>query len=71
MSIHVRELKLGDAVKILSNSDQVLALVKYAKAEEVVAEVAETVVAAGAAPAAGAAGAAPAAAAPAAPSAKA
>ncbi|HCM26262.1 MAG: 50S ribosomal protein L25/general stress protein Ctc [Treponema sp. GWB1_62_6] len=65
MSIHVRDLKLGDAVKILSNNDQVLALVKYAKAEEVVAEVAETVVAA--APVAGAA----AAAAPAAPAAKA
>jgi large subunit ribosomal protein L25 len=59
-SIHVRDLKLGDGVRLLSNADQVIALVKYAK-EEVAAPVAEEVAAAataaipGAAPVPGAA----------------
>jgi large subunit ribosomal protein L25 len=58
-SIHVRDLKLGDDVRLISNSDQVIALVKFAKAEaapveeEVVAEVAADAAAA-TAPAAGA-----------------
>ncbi len=34
-SIHVADLKLGDSVKILTSSDQVIALVKFAKAESV------------------------------------
>jgi large subunit ribosomal protein L25 len=59
-SIHVRDLKLGDSIRVISNPDQVIALVKYAKAEVVDTEVA---VAAPEAPAAAAA----AAAAPAAP----
>ncbi|GHV74801.1 50S ribosomal protein L25 [Spirochaetia bacterium] len=38
-SIHVRDLKLGDGVRLISNPDQVVALVKFAKAEvEVAAE---------------------------------
>ncbi|MDR2596891.1 MAG: 50S ribosomal protein L25 [Treponema sp.] len=60
-SIHVRDIPLADGVKLISNPDQVVALVKFAKAE-VVAPVAEeaaaasaTGAAAGAAPAAGAA----------------
>ena len=52
-SIHVRDLSLGDGVKLLSAEDQVVALVKFAKAEK----------AAGAEAAEGAAEAAPAAAA--------
>ena len=63
-SIHVRDLKLGADVRVLSNGDQVIALVKYAKAETVEA-------AAEAAPAVAATAAAPAAAAAAAPAAKA
>ncbi|WP_010262276.1 50S ribosomal protein L25 [Treponema primitia] len=43
-SIHVRDLKLGDGVRLISNADQVVALVKFAKAEVEVA--AETEVAA-------------------------
>ena len=41
-SIHVRDLKLGDGVKLISGEDQVIALVKFAKAEAapVVAEAA-------------------------------
>jgi large subunit ribosomal protein L25 len=39
-SIHVRDLKLGDGVRLISNPDQVVALVKFAKAE--VEPVAET-----------------------------
>lgn len=59
-SIHVRDIKRSDAVRILSSGDQVVALVKFAKAEaEPVAE--EAAVADAAAPAAGAPGAAPAA----------
>ncbi|MDR2433300.1 MAG: 50S ribosomal protein L25 [Treponema sp.] len=61
-SIHVRDIPLGEAVKLISGADQVVALVKFAKAEAAPAVEAE---AAGAA-AAPAAGAAPAAAAPAA-----
>jgi large subunit ribosomal protein L25 len=47
-SIQVRDLKLGEGVRLLSNEDQVIALVKYAR-EEVAAPVAEEVVAAAAA----------------------
>jgi large subunit ribosomal protein L25 len=43
-SIHVRDLTLGDGVRLISNPDQVVALVKFAKAE--VEAVAETEVAA-------------------------
>jgi large subunit ribosomal protein L25 len=32
-SIHVRDLALGDGVRLISNPDQVVALVKFAKAE--------------------------------------
>jgi large subunit ribosomal protein L25 len=32
-SIHVRDLKLGEAVKIITSGDQVIALVKFAKAD--------------------------------------
>ncbi|GHV27363.1 50S ribosomal protein L25 [Spirochaetia bacterium] len=32
-SIHVRDLKIGDGVRLISNPDQVVALVKFAKAE--------------------------------------
>jgi large subunit ribosomal protein L25 len=64
-SLHVRDLKLGDGVRLLSNEDQVVALVKFAR-EEAAAPVAEEAVAAPAAAAPGAPGAAPAAAAPAA-----
>ena len=63
-SIHVRDIKRSDAVRILSSGDQVVALVKFAKAEaEPVAEeaaAAPDAAAAAAAPAAGAAPAAPA-----------
>ncbi len=58
-SIHVRDLKLSANVKILSNADQVVATVKFAKAEVVEAEA--EAAATGTAPAAGAASAAPAA----------
>ena len=61
-SIHVRDIVHADSVKLLSAADQVVVLVKFAKAE------AESAAAAEAAPAAEAA--APAAAAPAAPAAK-
>ncbi|PKL25428.1 MAG: 50S ribosomal protein L25 [Spirochaetae bacterium HGW-Spirochaetae-3] len=61
-SIHVRDIVHAEGVKILSATDQVVVLVKFAKAEEVeaVAEVAAPAAAA-AAPVAGAAPAAPAA----------
>jgi large subunit ribosomal protein L25 len=54
-SIHVRDLKLAANVKILSNADQVVATVKFAKAEvvEAEAEVAAAPAAGAAAPAAG------------------
>jgi len=71
-SLHVRDIPLGEGVKLVSAPDQVVALVKFAKAEAVAAPTAEeaaatatgaagAVPAAGAAPATGAAGAAPAA----------
>jgi large subunit ribosomal protein L25 len=71
-SIHVRDIPLAQGVRLLSNPDQVVALVKFAKIEVVAAPEAEAAAAgeAGAAPAAGAAaapGAAPAAGAAAAP----
>lgn len=53
-AIHVRDLALGSGVKLISNPDQVVALVKFAKAEAAPA-VAEEAAAAAAAPAAGAA----------------
>jgi len=60
-SLHVRDIPLAAGVKLLSNPDQVVALVKFAKAEAVAVVAPE----AAAAAAATAAGAAPAAAAPA------
>jgi len=64
-SLHVRDIPLGEGVRLVSAPDQVVALVKFAKAEAVAAPTAEAAAAAagapGAAPAAGAAGAAPAA----------
>jgi large subunit ribosomal protein L25 len=68
-SIHVRDIKLGEGVKLISNADQVVALVKYAKAEVEAAKTEEAAAegaaaASGtAAPGAATAGAAPAAAA--------
>jgi large subunit ribosomal protein L25 len=58
-SIHVRDLALGNGVKLISNADQVVALVKFAKAEAVpvVDEEAAAAEAAAAALAAGAPGA--------------
>lgn len=64
-SIHVRDLKLSSDIRVISSGDQVIVLVKYAKAEV------EAPVAAEAAPAAAAAAAPAAAAAAAAPAAKA
>jgi large subunit ribosomal protein L25 len=40
-SIHVRDLVLGDGVKLVSGEDQVVALVKFAKAEAAAAETGE------------------------------
>lgn len=60
-SIHVRDIVHAPAVKVLSSADQVVVLVKFAKAEEVAApteEEAAAAAAAAAAPAAGAPGAA-------------
>lgn len=51
-SIHVRDIPLGEGVKLISAGDQVVALVKFAKAEAAAAEGAEGTPAAGAAPAA-------------------
>jgi len=58
-SLHVRDIHLAEGVKLISNPDQVVALVKFAKAEAVVAETPEAAAAAaeGAAAAAPAAGA--------------
>jgi len=60
-SFHVRDIQLGEGVKLISAPDQVVALVKFAKAEAAAAATAEAAAAGapGAAPA-GAAGAAPA-----------
>jgi large subunit ribosomal protein L25 len=58
-SIHVRDLVLGDGVRLISGGDQVVALVKFAKVEAVAAPTAEEAAAAAAAaagPAAPAAG---------------
>jgi large subunit ribosomal protein L25 len=67
-SMHVRDIPLAQGIKLLSNPDQVIALVKFAKIEVVAEptpeEAAAAAAAAGAAPAAGAPGAAPAAGAP-------
>jgi large subunit ribosomal protein L25 len=65
-SLHVRDIPLGEGVRLLSAADQVVALVKFARAEAAKAVDAEAAApgaapAAGAAPAPGAAGAAPAA----------
>jgi large subunit ribosomal protein L25 len=69
-SFHVRDIPLAGGVRLISNPDQVVALVKFAKAEAVAPAEAEAAAAAaaapGAAPAAGTTGAAPAGAAPAA-----
>jgi large subunit ribosomal protein L25 len=60
-SLHVRDIPLAEGVKLISNEDQVVALVKFAKAEAAPAAEAEAAAAApGAAAAAPAAGAAPA-----------
>jgi large subunit ribosomal protein L25 len=53
-SIHVRDIIKSDAVKILSSPDQVVVLVKFAKAEEVVEPTAEELAATEAAAAAAA-----------------
>ncbi len=37
-SIHVRDLQLGDHVKVITSGDQVIALVKFAKAESAAEE---------------------------------
>jgi large subunit ribosomal protein L25 len=61
-SLHVRDIPLGEGVRLVSAPDQVVALVKFAKAEAAAAPTVEETPAAGAAaPTAGAAGAAPAA----------
>jgi large subunit ribosomal protein L25 len=44
-SIHVRDLTLGNGVKLISGGDQVVALVKFAKVEEAAVPVEEAVVA--------------------------
>ncbi|MDR1443533.1 MAG: 50S ribosomal protein L25 [Treponema sp.] len=49
-SLHVRDLKLGEGVRLVSNEDQVVALVKYAR-EETAAAAAEEAAAPAAAPA--------------------
>jgi large subunit ribosomal protein L25 len=61
-SFHVRDIALGEGVRLLSNPDQVVALVKFAREEVVAAPTAEEAAAVAATPAAGAPGAAPAAA---------
>jgi large subunit ribosomal protein L25 len=53
-TIHVRDIALGEGVKLISGSDQVVALVKYAKEEVVAAPTVEEVAAAAAGPAAAA-----------------
>ena len=54
-SIHVRDLALSDAVRVLSASDQVVALVKYAKEEAAATPTEEEAAAAAAAAGTGAA----------------
>ncbi|AEF82905.1 50S ribosomal protein L25 [Leadbettera azotonutricia] len=46
-SIHVRDIPLASGIRLISGSDQVVALVKYAKEEAVVAPTAEEAAAAG------------------------
>jgi large subunit ribosomal protein L25 len=53
-SIHVRDIALAEGVRLISASDQVVALVKYAKEEAVTAPTAEEAAAAAAGPAAAA-----------------
>ena len=55
-SIHVRDIKLSSGVKLISNPDQVIALVKFAKAEAAAATTAEAAPAAATAAAAAPAG---------------
>jgi len=45
-SLHVRDIPLGEGVRLLSNPDQVIALVKFAKAEAATAAAAEAAAAA-------------------------
>ena len=67
-SIHVRDIALAEGIRVLSNADQVVALVKFAKEEKAAEPTPEEAAAAAAAAAApGAAAAAPGAAAPGAP----
>jgi large subunit ribosomal protein L25 len=54
-SIHVRDLVFAEGIRVLSNSDQVVALVKFAKAEAVAAEETAAPAEGAAAPAEGAA----------------
>jgi large subunit ribosomal protein L25 len=54
-AFHVRDIPLGEGVRLISAPDQVVALVKFAKAETAATHAAEEAAAAGAAPAAGAA----------------
>jgi large subunit ribosomal protein L25 len=56
-SLHVRDIKLGEGVRLISNGDQVVALVKFAREEAAAAAAVEETVApaAGPAPAAAAA----------------
>jgi large subunit ribosomal protein L25 len=53
-SFHVRDLKLGEGVRLISNEDQVIALVKYAREEAAAPAVTEEAAAPAAAPAAAA-----------------
>ena len=52
-SLHVRDIPLGGSIRLLSNPDQVVALVKFAKVEAAAPVVAEAAAATAAAPAAG------------------
>jgi large subunit ribosomal protein L25 len=54
-SFHVRDLKLGEGVRLISNGDQVIALVKYVREENAAAAASEEAAAPAAAPAAPAA----------------
>jgi large subunit ribosomal protein L25 len=51
-SLHVRDIKLGEGVRLISNEDQVVALVKYAREESAAPAADESEAAAAAAPAA-------------------
>jgi large subunit ribosomal protein L25 len=55
-SFHVRDIKLGESVRLISNGDQVIALVKYAREEAAAPAADEAAPAAGAVPAAKAQG---------------